>query len=90
MQLKSISAHLKAIFESHTEDNDFYDVDMFVTDIKEYPWKRLFPDFNNLNWFIRELVSLTQDETIYNWFGPDGMFVIFTELDDWMSKEFTE
>lgn len=79
---------IKELFQELVGTGDFIDVDMLVSEVKT---RLKIQDYDELlSDFIEALVRMTRDDDMYDYFGYQGIGILFLELNDWANKLFRE
>ena len=71
------------IFTSHTNDDEFYDVDMFRKDLLDNLFIETDPqdiDEDDYLIFQSALILMVRDDLLLNWFGLPGLCVLHADL----------
>lgn len=74
---------MKETFVEHTNENDFYDVDMYCSDLRKSIFIETDPqdiDEDDYLVFQEALVLLVRDDMLFNWFGLSGIMIIQAEM----------
>lgn len=85
-------------FIDNTEDNGFYDVDMFINDVKwniqdaytDSNGKTNIDDAECLVDFECAVIDAIREIDIYEWYGSAGCVIIVAELFDFAQEFFNE
>ena len=73
------------VFVEHTSENDFYDVDMYCSDLCKNLFQETCPqdiEEDNYLTFQEALILLVRDDMLLDWFGLTGLCILLPEMID--------
>lgn len=81
---KTIFQKIKGFFQELMAEEKFFDVDTLVWEVQTR--LNLHYDDELLPDFLETLVRVVRDDDLYDYFGCQGLGILFLELNDWATK----